>query len=89
LPRRAQVHINLLETSAENQALLLAGLDYVIAISYVEESEVFKTCLDYWNYLVPDIYSSVCAGEQRAPPPPPIAPGAAAWAQCTSRRAPL
>ncbi len=56
------MHINLLETTPENQALLLAGLDYLIMISYVEESEVFKTCLDYWNYLVPDIYSSVCAG---------------------------
>ncbi len=42
-----QVHITSLE-GVETQAVLLAGLDYLIAISYVDNTEVFKTCLDYW-----------------------------------------
>lgn len=33
------------------------GLDYLVNISYVDNVEVFKTCLDYWNYFVPDIYA--------------------------------
>ena len=33
------------------------GLDYLINISYVDNVEVFKTCLDYWNYFVPDVYA--------------------------------
>lgn len=56
-----KAHIGLLETSPENQQLLLLGLDYLVNISYVDSTEVFKTCLDYWNYFVPDIYGSVCA----------------------------
>jgi exportin-1 len=47
----------LLET-AENHPQLIAGLDYLIQISYVDDNEVFKTCLDYWNYFVPDVYST-------------------------------
>jgi exportin-1 len=27
----------------------------------VQNTEVFKTCLDYWNFFVPDIYSSACS----------------------------
>lgn len=50
-------HIHLLET-AENHPQLIAGLDYLIQISYVDDNEVFKTCLDYWNYFVPDVYST-------------------------------
>ena len=61
------------------QFALLLGLDYLINISYVENVEVFKTCLDYWNYFVPDVYASACTvdaglGFTFAPspvPPPP------------------
>ena len=42
-----QAHIGILET-AETQAQLLTGLDYLVNISYVDNTEVFKTCLDYW-----------------------------------------
>ena len=33
------------------------GLDYLLKISFVEDDEVFKICLDYWNFFVPDVYS--------------------------------
>jgi hypothetical protein len=37
-----QSHISVLETTQENQAILLMGLEYLIGISYVEDTEVFK-----------------------------------------------
>ncbi len=42
-----QAHIGILETP-ETQAQLLAGLEYLVNISYVDNTEIFKTCLDYW-----------------------------------------
>ncbi|CAK9231678.1 unnamed protein product [Sphagnum troendelagicum] len=53
-------HISVLETTQENQAILLMGLEYLIGISYVEDTEVFKVCLDYWNSLVCDLFQSEC-----------------------------
>eukprot|EP00271_Cylindrocystis_brebissonii_P003986 TRINITY_DN15300_c0_g1_i1.p1 TRINITY_DN15300_c0_g1~~TRINITY_DN15300_c0_g1_i1.p1 ORF type:complete len:1098 (+),score=241.20 TRINITY_DN15300_c0_g1_i1:845-4138(+) len=53
-------HIGILESGAENQQLLLMGLDYLINISYVDDIEVFKVCLDYWNSLVCDLFQSEC-----------------------------
>ena len=56
-PCLQQAHIASLETTDENRAALLVGLDYLLKISFVEDDEVFKICLDYWNYFVPDVYS--------------------------------
>ena len=57
-----RAHLGVLETnSAEGVAALLAGLDLLVNISYVDDDEVFKICLDYWNFFVPDVYSSVSA----------------------------
>ena len=39
---------------------LIFGMDYLVNISFVPDDEVFKITLDYWNFLVPDVYSSVC-----------------------------
>lgn len=49
-----------MEKGDESRALLLAGMDYLVSISFVPDDEVFKITLDYWNFLVPDVYSSVC-----------------------------
>ncbi len=49
-----------METTEENRAALIFGMDYLVGISFVPDEEVFKITLDYWNFLVPDIYSSVC-----------------------------
>ncbi|KAL6757535.1 exportin [Haematococcus lacustris] len=56
-----KAHISLLESTPETHAMLIVGLDYLVSISYVENTEVFKTCLDYWNSFLPDIYASACA----------------------------
>lgn len=37
---------------------MLAGLNMLIKISYVDDTEIFKTCLDYWQLFVADIFGS-------------------------------
>ncbi|XP_057774096.1 protein EXPORTIN 1A-like [Salvia miltiorrhiza] len=51
-------HIRVLESSQENINILLVGLEYLISISYVDDTEVFKVCLDYWNSLVSELFDS-------------------------------
>ncbi|GMH19677.1 hypothetical protein Nepgr_021518 [Nepenthes gracilis] len=51
-------HIRVLEAAQENIAALLMGLEYLINISYVDDTEVFKVCLDYWNSLVLELFES-------------------------------
>eukprot|EP01018_Ginkgo_biloba_P022931 Gb_02785 [translate_table: standard] len=53
-----QSHIRILEMTPENQAALLMGLGYLIDISYVDDTEVFKVCLDYWNSLVLELFEA-------------------------------
>ena len=57
-------HISALErkdtpNADETRRSLLQGLDILVQISYVEDDEVLKICLDYWNFFVPDVYSSL------------------------------
>ncbi|GKV06987.1 hypothetical protein SLEP1_g18801 [Rubroshorea leprosula] len=51
-------HIRVLETLQENISALLMGLEYLINISYVDDTEVFKVCLDYWNSLVLELFDA-------------------------------
>ncbi|XP_026401842.1 protein EXPORTIN 1A-like [Papaver somniferum] len=51
-------HIRVLEVTPENIAALLMGLEYLIGISYVDDTEVFKVCLDYWNSLVLELFEA-------------------------------
>ncbi|VVA11462.1 PREDICTED: EXPORTIN [Prunus dulcis] len=51
-------HIRVLETTQDNIAALLMGLEYLINISYVDDTEVFKVCLDYWNSLVLELFEA-------------------------------
>ncbi|PWA66235.1 exportin 1A [Artemisia annua] len=53
-----KVHIRVLEATQENVNSLLIGLEYLINISYVDDTEVFKVCLDYWNALVLELYEA-------------------------------
>ncbi|KAJ7982686.1 exportin 1A [Quillaja saponaria] len=50
-------HIRVLESTQENISALL-GLEYLINISYVDDTEVFKVCLDYWNSLVLELFEA-------------------------------
>nr|KAJ0192856.1 hypothetical protein LSAT_V11C800390030 [Lactuca sativa] len=51
-------HIRVLESTQENTAALLMGLEYLLSISYVDDTEVFKVCLDYWNSLVLELFEA-------------------------------
>ncbi|KAJ8771344.1 hypothetical protein K2173_026521 [Erythroxylum novogranatense] len=51
-------HIRVLESTQENISALLLGLEYLINISYVDDTEVFKVCLDYWNSLVLELFEA-------------------------------
>ncbi|XP_019423472.1 PREDICTED: protein EXPORTIN 1A isoform X2 [Lupinus angustifolius] len=51
-----KVHIRILESTQENISSILLGLEYLINISYVDDTEVFKVCLDYWNVLVSELF---------------------------------
>ena len=47
-------------------ALLQSAMHLLVAISSVEDQEVFKICLEYWNILASDLYHS----ESQFQPPP-------------------
>eukprot|EP00761_Pharyngomonas_kirbyi_P000242 gb/GECH01000242.1/.p1 GENE.gb/GECH01000242.1/~~gb/GECH01000242.1/.p1 ORF type:complete len:1056 (+),score=222.82 gb/GECH01000242.1/:1-3168(+) len=48
-------HLSLLEN---NREAVLRAHQYLIEISQVDDIEIFKACLDYWNFLTRDIYLS-------------------------------
>ena len=50
-----------------NKSFLFRGLDYLLSISFVDEDEIFKICLDYWNFFVPDVYTSATTQDTLAP----------------------
>ncbi|KAJ9546187.1 hypothetical protein OSB04_025894 [Centaurea solstitialis] len=54
----AYFHIRVLESTQENVTSLLMGLEYLTNISYVDDTEVFKVCLDYWNSLVTELFEA-------------------------------
>jgi len=70
-----KAHIGLLEATPEGQAVLLAGLEYLLGVSYVEDIEVFKVCLDYWNVLVCDLFQREVS-QQPGGAPGGVPPGA-------------
>ncbi|GAA0141843.1 transporter [Lithospermum erythrorhizon] len=51
-------HSPVLESAQESIHLLLMGLEYLISISYVDDIEVFKVCLDYWNSSVLELFEA-------------------------------
>ena len=55
-----RAHIGLLKADPQGQQLLLAGLEYLLKLSYIDDDEVFKVCLDYWNALVCDLFQAEC-----------------------------
>ncbi|XP_048585879.1 exportin-1 isoform X3 [Nematostella vectensis] len=49
-------HGQLVEKKVDLQTTLLEALHYLVLISEVEETEIFKICLEYWNTLASDLY---------------------------------
>ncbi|GFS30951.1 exportin-1 [Trichonephila inaurata madagascariensis] len=49
-------HGQLIEKKQELNKTFLEALHYLLLISEVEEVEIFKICLEYWNALAADLY---------------------------------
>ncbi len=49
-------HGNLIEKNPEYKELLFDALNYLVLISEVDDVEIFKICLEYWNILASDLY---------------------------------
>eukprot|EP00795_Rhopilema_esculentum_P002799 gene2799-1022_t len=43
-------------TKVDLKSTLLEGLQYLVLISEVEDTEIFKICLEYWSALASDLY---------------------------------
>lgn len=54
-----QSHIRVLEAPGDNIAALLMGLEYLIKISYVDDTEVFKVKKFMIFFLVPCLHMQV------------------------------
>ena len=52
-----KAHLKVLET-AETQAVLIAGMQYLVRVSEVKETEIFRICLEAWHMLAEDLYRS-------------------------------
>jgi exportin-1 len=49
-------HGSLIEKSMDHRELLQESLGYLVLISDVDDVEIFKICLEYWNTLAADLY---------------------------------
>ena len=52
-------HGILIERTVDLKETLLEALQYLVLISEVEEVEIFKICLEYWNILSAELYREV------------------------------
>ena len=54
-------HLAIAERTAQvNPSLLQSSMHLLVKISEVEDQEVFKICLEYWNILASDLYHTEC-----------------------------
>lgn len=51
-----RLHGDLLENKVETKQLVRA-YRYLLSISEVDDKEIFKICLEYWNYWVCELYT--------------------------------
>lgn len=49
-------HLSLIETKDALRVHLNDAFEYMLNISEVEETEIFKICLELWNHIVADLY---------------------------------
>ena len=47
-----KVHLHLVESNQSTASLVISAHKYLVGVSNVEHKEVFKTCLEYWLWLV-------------------------------------
>ncbi|CAF0774350.1 unnamed protein product, partial [Brachionus calyciflorus] len=52
-------HGTLIEKNPQQKQLLECALEYLVLISEVDDDEIFKICLEYWNSLSAELYREV------------------------------
>lgn len=52
-------HLIPLENNQDLRELLLVSHNYLISLSKIQERELFKVCLDYWQKLVHSLFSEI------------------------------
>ena len=57
-------HLQILE-KPENHNNLLLAMKYFVNISMVDDKEIFKICLEYWNKFSADLYKTECEGRRK------------------------
>lgn len=50
-------HLSLVE-NPENQAALTCGMKYLVNISMVDDTEIFKICIEFWNKFAKGLYDN-------------------------------
>jgi len=53
-----KAHLKALEGSPDSHQALITGLFYLVRISEVRETEIFRICLEAWQMLAEDLYKS-------------------------------
>ena len=49
-------HSLILEQNVELHPMLHQALRYLVIMSTVSDKEIFKICLDYWNFLTASLF---------------------------------
>lgn len=63
-----KAHLKVLETPETHQALL-TGMYYLVRVSEVKETEIFRICLEAWHMLAEDLYRSEHPAQQQMSSP--------------------
>lgn len=53
-----KAHLKVMEETQESQQDLIKGLTYLVRVSEVQETEIFRICLEAWHMLANDLYNS-------------------------------
>lgn len=53
-----KAHLKALENNNDSHQALITGLQYLVRISEVRETEIFRICLEAWHMLAEDLYKS-------------------------------
>uniref|UniRef100_A0A2M4BBI0 Exportin-1 n=1 Tax=Anopheles marajoara TaxID=58244 RepID=A0A2M4BBI0_9DIPT len=59
-----RVHATLVE-KRDTMDVVLKALEYLVMISEVDDVEIFKICLEYWNSLTGELYKEAYTSSQR------------------------
>ncbi|KAM9840764.1 exportin-1-like [Aulostomus maculatus] len=62
-----KVHGQFIERRPNLREMLMEALHYMLLLSKVEETEIFKICLEYWNHLAGELYRE-CSVSSTATP---------------------